>query len=150
MFNMTKLELELIPDPNMYIFFDKGTRGGVSYISNRYSEANNEYLKSYDPKQESIHIIYLHGNNLYGYAKSKFIPTSGFKWIDRKEFDLIKYTSKGSERCVLEVDLEYPKELQELHNDCPLAPDKTEIKREMLYNYQLKNADLDNNPYWQC
>ena len=43
-------------------------RGGVSYISNRYSKANNKYLNSYDPKQESNHIIYLETNNLYGYA----------------------------------------------------------------------------------
>ena len=68
----------------MHIFFKKGVSGRVSYISNRYSEANNKYLKSYDPKQESKHIIYLDANNLYGYAMSKFLPTSGFKWIDAK------------------------------------------------------------------
>ena len=49
MLNMTKAELKLIPDPDMYIFFEKGTRGRVSYSSNRYSKANNKYLKSYDP-----------------------------------------------------------------------------------------------------
>ena len=54
-------------------------RGGVSYISNRYSKVNNKYLKSYDQKQESKHIIYLDANNLYGYAMSKFVPTSDFK-----------------------------------------------------------------------
>ena len=57
-----------------------------------------------------------------------------------------KYTSNSSKGCVLEVDLEYPKELRELHNDYPLAPDKIEIKREMLSNYQLKIADLHNIP----
>ena len=60
-------------------FFEKGMRGGVSYISNRYSKVNNKYLKSYDQKQESKHIIYLDANNLYGYAMSKFVPTSDFK-----------------------------------------------------------------------
>ena len=78
MLKMTKIKLELIPDPDMYTFFEKGTRGGTSYISNRYSKANNKYLKSYDPKQESKH-IYLDMNNLYGYAISKFLPTNGFK-----------------------------------------------------------------------
>ena len=54
--NMTKVELELIPYPDMYIFFEKGTSGGVPYISNRYSKANNPYLKSSDQKQEWKHI----------------------------------------------------------------------------------------------
>ena len=57
MLNMTKVKLELITDPDMYIFFEKGIRGQVSYVSNRYSRANNKYLKSYDQKQESKHII---------------------------------------------------------------------------------------------
>ena len=61
---MTKVELELIPDADLNIFFEKDTRGGVSYISNRYSKAKNKYLKSYDPKQKSKHIIYLDANNL--------------------------------------------------------------------------------------
>ena len=46
----------------------------------------------------------------------------------------------------LEVDLEYPKELHQLHNDYPLAPDKIEIKEEMLSNYQLQIADFYNIP----
>ena len=50
------------------------------------------------------------------------------------------------EKCVLEVDLEYPKELRELRNDYPLAPDKIEIKREMLSEYQLKVGDLYSVP----
>ena len=121
MLKMTKIELELIPDPAMYTFFEKGTRGIIYYISNRYSKASNIYLKSYDQKQELKHIIHLEVNNLYGYAKSKFLPTSGFKWIDPKEFDLNKYTSNSSKECVLEVDHEYPKWLRKLHNDYPLA-----------------------------
>ena len=88
MLNMIKVELEFIPGPDMHIFFEKGTRGGVSHISNRYGKINNEYLKYYDPQQDSKHIIHLDGNDLHGYVMSKFFPTSGFKWIDIKEFDL--------------------------------------------------------------
>ena len=77
---------------------------------------------------------------------SKFLPTSGFKWIDLKEFDLYKYTSNSSIGCILEVDLKYPKDLRELHNDYPLAPDKIEIKKEMFSEYQLKIADICNIP----
>ena len=85
-------------------------------------------------------------NNLYGYAMSKFLPISGFKQIDPQEFNLNKYTDNSSRGCVLEVNLENPKELQELHNDYPLALDKIKIKREMLSKYQLKIADLQNIP----
>ena len=77
---------------------------------------------------------------------SKFLSTSGFKWIDPKEFDLNKYISNSSKGCTVEVDLEYPKELRELHNDYSLALDKIEIKRELLFEYQQKIADLYNSP----
>ena len=77
---MTKIKLEFILDPHVYMFFEKGARGGLSYISNRFIEAYNKYLKPYDPKQESRHIIYLDANTLHSYAMSNFFPTSGFKW----------------------------------------------------------------------
>ena len=95
MLNITKVELALIPDPGVYILFKKGTTGGVSYICNRYSKANNKYFKSYDPKQESKHIVKLDVNNLYHYAMSNFLPTSGFKWMDTKVFKLDKSTSNS-------------------------------------------------------
>ena len=66
--------------------------------------------------------------------------------MQHKELGLSKYASNCSKGCVLEVDLEYPKELLELHNDYPLAPDEIEIKREMLSNYQLKIADHYSTP----
>ena len=103
-------------------------------------------MKSNDPRQESKRIIYLDASNLYGCAMSKFLPKSRFKLIDPKEFDLNKYTSNSSKGCVVEDDLEYPKELHKLLNNYPLAPGKIDIKREMLSEYQLKIADLYNIP----
>ena len=55
-----------------------------------------------------------------------------------------RYTSNSSKGCVLEVDFKYPKELCALRDDYHVAPDKIEIKREMLSNYQLKIADFYN------
>ena len=75
MLNMEKVVLELIPDADMYLFFEEDMIGRLFYISNRYSKASNKYLISYDPKQKSKHIIYLEPNNLFGYAMSKFLPT---------------------------------------------------------------------------
>ena len=100
----------------------------MSYISKRYSKINNKYLKSYDSKQESKHIIYLDANNLYGYTMSKFPPTSGLKWIDPREFKSNKYSSNSLKGCVLEIDLEYPRELPQLNNNYPLVRYKVGIK----------------------
>ena len=77
---------------------------------------------------------------------SKFRPTSGFKWINHKEFDLDKYPNNSLKGCVLEADHEYPKELRELHKDYPFESDKIEIKRKMVPDYQLRFADLYNIP----
>ena len=55
---MTEIELDLISNIEIYLFFEKDMRGGVSYISKRYSKANNKYLISYDPKKPTKHIIY--------------------------------------------------------------------------------------------
>ena len=75
---------------------------------------------------------------------STFHHTCGLKQIHPKEFDLNNCTRNRSKRCVLKVDLEYPKELRELHNDYLLAPDKMKIKREMWTDYQSKIADFFN------
>ena len=109
MLKMTKVKLELIPDPDMHIFFEKGTRGVISYIFKRYSKATNKYLKPYDSKRESKDIIYLDAYNLHGYEMSDFFTTSGFKWRDPEEFGQNKYTSNSSKERALEFDLEYPK-----------------------------------------
>ena len=63
-FNTPKVKPKLVSDPDLHIFFEKGMRGEVSYISNKYSKANKKYLKSYEPKQESENITYLDVNNL--------------------------------------------------------------------------------------
>ena len=86
---MTESEIELITDPDMYIFFEKDMTGRFSYISNKYNKAKNMCLKSYDPKQVSKHIIYLDSNNVYDYAMSKFLPTSSLKRIDTKKVRLV-------------------------------------------------------------
>ena len=82
---------------------------------------------------------------------SKFLATSRFKWIDPREFNLNKYNRNSSKVCVFlniqNVDIEYAKELRELHNNNnPLAPGKIEIKKEIMSNYQIKVVDFYNIP----
>ncbi len=119
MLKYTEAELDLISDPNMYLMIEKGIRGGVSSIMKRYSKANHKYLDDYDPSLPSQHIMYLDANNLYGWAMSKPQPHKNFRWM--KEEELKDWRSKP---CILEVDLEYPKELHDLHNEYPLAPER--------------------------
>ena len=119
---ITGIELELITDPNMYLFIEKGIRGGVSTITHRYSAANSKYMKNYDPTKESKYIEYLDANNLYGWAMSQKLPISGFKWVDT-----IHHNNWENYPCILEVDMDYPKELHDLHKDLPLAPESVKV-----------------------
>ena len=109
----TKQELQLLTDYDMLMMFEQGIRGGMSFISKRYAEANNKYMKDYDEKKPSTFIHYLDANSLYGWAMTKKRPTHGFKWIDVdipkvKKLLKKKDTKKGY---IFEVDLEYPPSL---------------------------------------
>ena len=86
-------------------------RGGISYISNRYGNANNKYMKNYDKNESSKYIMYLDANNLYGHAMSQHFPTSGLKWLSEKEIETTeigKYTEDRKKALILKVDLEHP------------------------------------------
>ena len=135
---MTNIKLELMTDIDMFQFIEKGLRGGISYIANRYGEANNKYMKEYDEKAPSKYIMYLDANNLYGWAMSHYLPTGGFKWLTEKQINnlnLAKYQEDSNKGLILEVDLEYPGELHDLHNDYPLAAEKVKVSTNMLSNY---------------
>ncbi|XP_072025373.1 uncharacterized protein [Amphiura filiformis] len=125
MLKKTGIKLDLLTDIDMAMMIEKGIRGGVSMISTRYSEANNKYMGSdYDPSKPSKYIQYLDNNNLYGWAMSQPLPTGDFEWMTPKQLD-----SWDEIPCILEVDLEYPKKLHDLHNDYPLAPERVTVNR---------------------
>ena len=135
MLKTTETELELMSDVDMFQFIEKGMRGGISYIANRYGKANNKYMKNYNPEEVSKYIMYLDANNLYGWAMSQHLPTGGFKWLMEEEVNLSKYNDESEKGLILEVDLEYPKELHDLHNDYPLAAEKIKVTENMLSPY---------------
>ena len=143
MLKMTNIKLELMTDIDMFQFIEKGMLGGVSYIANRYGNANNKYMKEYDEKAPSKYIMYLDANNLFGCTMSPYLPTGSFKWMTDKEIsktNLGKYELDSKEGLIPEVDLEYPKELHDLHNDCPIAPEKVKVSNDMLSAYCKKIA----------
>ena len=147
MLRMTDIKLELMTDIDMYQFIEKGMRGGISYISNRYGKANNKYMKIYDEKAPSKYIMYLDANNLYGWAMSQYLPTGGFRWMTEKQINkinLAQYNKESKKGLIFEVDLEYPKNLHNLHNDYPCAPEKVKVTKDMLSDYCKNIADKYN------
>ena len=130
---ITNINLELLSDPDMLLMFEKGIRGGISMISNRYGEANNKYMgQSFNKNKLKKYLMYLDANNLYGDAMSKKLPTHGFKWLTSGEMEnlfnnrVVQIWEKNP--CILEVDLEYPENLHDLHNDYPFCPERVECK----------------------
>ena len=130
---MTDIDLELLNDPDMLLMFEKGIKGGISIISNRYGEANNKYMrKGFNKNKPSKYLMYLDANNLYGGAMSEKLPINGFKWLTGGEMEKLfnNHVVQVWEKtpCILEVDLEYPKNLHDLHNDYPFCPERVECK----------------------
>ena len=149
MLKMTDIKLELMTDIDMFQFIEKGLRGGISYIANRYGKANNKYMKEYDEKAPSKYIMYLDANNLYGWAMSQYLPTGFFRWMTQKQIDkidLAEYKEDSEKGLILEVDLEYPEKLHDLHNDYPLAAEKICVNKDMLPEYCKRIASKYNIP----
>ena len=144
MSKITRIELQLISDIDEHVFIGKGMRGGISYIAKSHSKAINKCTKNYDDDKKNMFIMYLDANNLYGWAMTQCLPYGGFKWLSKKEmdeFDLNLVKENSSDGYILKVDLEYPSELHDLHNDYPLAPEKLKISQDMLSKYCFDIAD---------
>ena len=107
----------------MLLMIESCIREGIATISHRHAIANNEYMVTeFDPAEESKFISYVDANNIYRWAISKQLPTSGFERMTDDELDDWKHLS-----CFLEVDLEYPEDLHDLHNDYSLSPEGVKI-----------------------
>ena len=146
MLKMTKINLELLSDVDKLLMIEKGIRGGISIISNRYGKANNKYMKDFNKKELSKYLMYVDANNLYGAAMSEKLPVHSFKWMTSQEIEnifnnrIVQVWEKTP--CILEVDLIYPKELHDIHNDYPLCPERVECDRgvkKLIPNLRHKN-----------
>ena len=99
-------------------------------------------MNDYDQERPSTFITYLDKNNLYGWEMSKYLPYGEFRWVKNvNKFDVMSVSEKSDTGYFLEVNLEYPDELHELHNDYPLAPEKFAVFNDMLLAYCEKIAD---------
>ena len=146
MLKMTKINLELLSDVDKLLMIEKGIRGGISIISNRYGKANNKYMKDFYEKELSKYLMYLDANNLYGWAMSQKLPIHSFEWMTDKEIknlfkvQVVQFWERTP--CILEVDLTYPEELHDLHNDYPLCPERVKCDKgvkKLIPNLRDKN-----------
>ena len=122
----TNIELELLTHYDMLLMVEEGIRGGICHAIQRYAKANNKYMNDYDWKKKSSYIQYLDSNNSYGKAMTEKLPVRGFKWvsdISKIDEDFVKDYNKNDNKCyILDVDIDYPSKLQNLHSDLPFLP----------------------------
>ena len=152
---MTKIELELISDSDMYLFLMDTIRGGICAVNKKHVKADNIYTRkvhdeSSDKKvnkklktsDSNKFIMYLDANNLYGHSMSKPLPYKNFKWSDNLTLDL-----NNLQTGIYKVDIEIPKELHDKFMDYPLCPEIKNTPENMLSEYQKYLNDKLNIKY---
>ena len=133
----TGVNLELLRDPDMLLMFECGIRGGITQSVHKWAIANNPYMScKYDQLRLTNYLQYLDANNLYGWAMSQPLPTGEFKWVDienlkqearelKRTIDMmVRNSNNRGVSYVLEVDVKYPRELHDHHNDQPFMCEK--------------------------
>ena len=123
MLKMTDIKLELISNIDIHLFIEKGIRGGISYIPKRYAKVDDNNT-----------VMYWDANNLYCWVMIQSLPVSDFKFLISR-FNLDSISENSGAGYILECDLEYCKELHDLHSDYPLCPEKIEVSSNMLTKY---------------
>ena len=133
----TGVNLELLKDPDMLLMFERGIRGGITV--HKWAIVNNLYMGcECDPLRPTNYLQYLDANNLYGWAMSQPLPTGEFKWVDienlkggarelKRTIDMMVRNSNRGYGYVLEVDVKYPRELHDHHNDLPFMCEKIRV-----------------------
>ena len=122
----TDIWLELLTYPDMLLMFQRGIRGGITQAIHRYALANNKYMGvKFNHKEDS--------------------SFGGFNWVDLSEFmpdEIDSYANCDNEGYPLEVDVKYPKELHDSHNDLPFMREKMNINGvEKLVPNQYDNRN---------
>ena len=112
----------------MVLMIENAIRGWLTQVVRKYGVANNKYLPDYNKNKKSSYLQYLDANNLYGYEMIKKLQLNGFEWSDPKTFtsEFIKNhdDEKSNNGNLLEVDIEYPKQLHKAHENLPFLPER--------------------------
>ena len=106
MLKITGVKLEKLSDIGKYLFIEKETRGGISYIAKRYAKANSKYMNDYDSEKPSTFITYLDKNDLFGWSVSEYLPYKKFEWLENiDEFNVMTINEKSVQDIFLKLIL---------------------------------------------
>ena len=141
----TKQILEIVKDVDISLFIDSAMLGGVS-------QANHPIYKSgrCEKTNQLHHLMLLDVNNQYGHAMCQALPVGGFSFLPSEEVNswdgnkILSIPDDDDHGYFLEVDLIYPQELHELHDEYPLAPEHYLTKVSDLSEYQHKMRESHN------
>ena len=122
--------------------FERGIRGGITQSVNKWAKANNPYMGSnFASDKPTKYLQYLDANNLYVWEMSQPLPTGGFKWVSIKPSKILQLAKRKSKGHLLEVDVHYPRELHDSHDDLPFMCERMKINgvEELIPNLYDKN-----------
>ena len=144
---MVGKSLDLCPTPEMYRLFEKSIRGGISFCNVHFVEACNTYTDQLDIKDdEDVSLMYVDANNLYGAALSQKLPVGDFHiFEDPEQIDWMSIDTEGMYGFLLEVDLEYPRDIHDATQWFPLAAENRDITHDMLTPDMREHLKLLNN-----
>ena len=112
----------------MLMMVEKGIKGGICHVIHRYAKASNKYLKNCNENIKSSYLMYLDANNLHRWTMFQKLPVNGFKWkqdVSKFDEEFIKnYDEDSKKGYILEVDVEYSKDLLNLHIDLPFLSER--------------------------
>ena len=147
--------VQLLSDRRHLEMVENMMRGGTaSVFHSRFFKANNKECPDFNPDQHSTYGFMIDANNLYGgVMQTEKLPIRNFELIEHIEDEVIvnqilDMTEDSLIGFILEVDLEYPEELHDDHQDYPLAPTKESVPQDWLSLYQtnlleqMKNQDI--------
>ena len=129
----TEVKLELLTDIYMLLMVEKKQEYicGICHAIHRYAKANNKYIKYYDENSQSSYLKYWDVNNLHGWAMSQKLLVNKFDWVAEtsqlNEYFIKNYNEKSDEGYLLEVDVQCPEKLHEVHNDLPFLPERMKL-----------------------
>ena len=131
----------------MLLMVEEGIRGRICHVVHHYAKANNKYMNNYDKSIKSSYIQFLDANNLYGWAMSQRLLVNGFKWVEKlSEFNerfIKSYNENNDKGYFLEVDVEYPIKLFNLHKDFPFyQKEKKQEKQKNMFVIQMTKKNM--------